>query len=75
MTTDLDGHLTKVSANFTARSMVALDAAAEITGDNHTVCLNRAVQAYAFLVKTFADGGKVEIVNPATGERNELELL
>lgn len=48
--TDL-GPLTKVSINFLEKSMEALEAAAEQTGDNRTDTLNRAIQAYARVVQ------------------------
>jgi hypothetical protein len=39
------GPLTKVSANFIAKSVEALTAAAELTGDTQTDTLNRAIPA------------------------------
>lgn len=75
MTTPALGPLTKVSANFTQRSVIALEAASEISGDNQTDCLNRAIQLYAYITKVHADGERVVIVNPATGTREVLELL
>ncbi len=75
MTTSTLGPITKVSANFTERSVIAMEVAAEVTGDTQTDCLNRAIQIYAYISKVFADGEKIEIVNPTTGKREELELL
>jgi hypothetical protein len=50
------GPLTKVSVNFTARSVIALDAAAANTGESRTDTINRAVQLYAAVVAGHAGG-------------------
>lgn len=56
MTTPAIGPLTKLSANITDRSRMALEAAAEQTGDTQTDTVNRAIQLYAFVVKLHAKG-------------------
>lgn len=50
------GPLTKVSANFIGKSVDALDAAAEQTGDSRTDALNRAIQLYARIVQLDSHG-------------------
>lgn len=73
MTASTIDPLTKVSANFTERAMIALAVAAEVTGDTHTDCLNRAIQVYALVVRRIDDGGKLQFI-AVGGEIDELEL-
>lgn len=73
MSAPAPGPLTKVSANFTERSLIALEAAAQLSGDNEADCLNRAIQVYALVVKTIAGGGHVRCVD-AAGVPEVLEL-
>lgn len=68
-------NLIKVSANLTARSMAALEAASATTGDNETDTLNRAIQVYAYVSKVMAEGKVVLVVDPSTGARQRLVLL
>jgi hypothetical protein len=68
------GPLTKVSANFLPRSMVALEAAAELSGDNHTDCLNRAIQVYAYVEQLRVEGKELQVVDPETGVVERLEF-
>ena len=68
------GPPTKVSANFCERAMIALEVAAELSGDNHTDCLNRAIQVYAYMEKLRVDGKHVQVVDPATGVVEKLEF-
>ena len=63
-----------MSANFLPRAMIALDAAAEVTGDTQTDCLNRAIQVYAYVEKLRADGKEIHVVDPATGVTEKLEF-
>jgi hypothetical protein len=74
MTVATLGPLTKVSANFTQRSVIALEAAAEISGDTQTDCLNRAVQLYAFIEKARAEGKTMLFHDPSTGGYETVEL-
>lgn len=67
--------LTRVTANFVPRAMVALDVAVEVTGDTRTDCLNRAIQVYALIVRCDQLGELVFIENPTTGERQRVVLL
>lgn len=70
-----DTPMTKVSANFTPRSVIALDAAAEITGDSKTEALNRSVQVYAYLMKLEKEGRLLFVEDPTAGTRQRLLFL
>ncbi len=67
--------LTKVSANFVRRSVVALQAASEITGDNQTDVLNRSIQLYAYIMKMVDEGKLILIDDPSAGTRERLTLV
>jgi len=67
--------LTKISANFVNRAVVALELASEITGDNQTDVLNRSVQVYAYITKMIDDGKLIFMEDPATGAKERLVLL
>jgi len=67
--------LTKVSANFVNRSLIALELASEVTGDNQTDVLNRSVQLYAYIMKAVEDGKLIFIEDPRTGAKERLVLL
>lgn len=67
--------LTKVSANFVPRAVVAMEIASELTQDNQTDVLNRAVQLYAYLMKAEADGKLIFTEDPRTGAKERLVLL
>lgn len=67
--------ITKISANFIARAMEALDQAAELTGDSRTDVLNRSVQVYAYLCAQMEQGKLVVVEDPATGERERIVFL
>jgi hypothetical protein len=56
--------LTKVSANFVPRSVAALEMASEVTGDNQTDVINRAVQLYAYISKMVENGSLIFVENP-----------
>jgi hypothetical protein len=59
--------ITKVCANCTARTMVALKAAADLTGDSETDTINRAVQLYAAIVACHEAGSARIKVESKTG--------
>ncbi|WP_030434921.1 hypothetical protein [Actinoplanes subtropicus] len=64
--------LTKVSANFQRRAVVAMEVASEVTGDSRTDVLNRAVQFYAYLVKKAEEGMLFFVEDPETGARERV---
>lgn len=51
--------LTKLTVNLTSRSYASLNRAAEISGDNKTDTVNRALQLYAVALSYVKDGQKV----------------
>lgn len=67
--------LTKVSANLTPRSMVALQIASDLTHDNQTDVLNRSVQIYAYFSKLEAEGKLLFAEDPRTGAKERIVLL
>ncbi len=67
--------LTRVTANFTPRAVVALNDASTITGDNKTDTLNKSVQIYAFLMKVTGEGKDVIIEDPKARTRERLQFL
>lgn len=46
-----DGELTKLTVNITQTNAQALHRASEVSGDNRTDCVNRAIALYAFLLE------------------------
>lgn len=52
--------LVKVSADFTPKSVAALEAAAEMAGNNQTDTINRAVQIYAYLTDLRQQGYTIQ---------------
>jgi hypothetical protein len=67
--------LTKISANLVPRAVVALQQATEVTGDNATDVLNRAIQLYAYIAKAIDEGKLVFIEDAKAGDRERLVLL
>jgi hypothetical protein len=67
--------LTKISANFVPRAIQALDLAGALTGDTRTDVLNRAVQAYAYLVKMMNEGNLLFVENPTTNAKERIVFL
>jgi len=61
MSSDLT-ELTRLTVNLTARSVVALNAAAEIEELSKTDTVNRALQVWALLLKEQADGAEIHLL-------------
>jgi hypothetical protein len=51
--------LTRLTANLVPRASAALALSIELSGDSKTDTVNRALQAYAFLLSIIRDGGGV----------------
>lgn len=66
------GVLERVTVNLTARAARALELATKLTGDSKTDTINRALQIYAFLEETSAEGGAIYV---REGKGTELERL
>lgn len=69
------GDLRRLTVNLVPRAVISLNYATEVTGDNDTDTVNRALQLYAYITKVSEDGGLVFIEHPATGLRERLILL
>jgi hypothetical protein len=65
MDTDVSD-LTKLSVNLVPRALVALQLAAQTTGNSQTDTVNRALQIYAYLVSERAQGRHV-LTSPSVG--------
>lgn len=67
-----NGPLERVTVNLVARASRALQKVVDLTGDNKTDAINRAVQVYAYLEEIEAAGGDVYI---RPSKDAELQLL
>lgn len=56
--------LTRLTVNLTRRSVVAFEAAAGIEGLSKTDTVNRALQAWAYLLKRTQDGAVLKLHQP-----------
>ncbi|MGW1449636.1 hypothetical protein ACWCO3_15300 [Micromonospora sp. NPDC002411] len=67
--------LVRVTVNLTPRSYSALERASELTGDNRTDTINRALLVYS-LIKELSDqgGGSLTILNN-DGEKERIHIL
>jgi len=54
--------LTRLTVNLTARAVAALNAAAEIEQLSKTDTVNRALQAWAYLLHERAEGAEIHLV-------------
>ncbi|MGH3282868.1 MAG: hypothetical protein ACRDNW_27585, partial [Trebonia sp.] len=55
------GPLERVTVNLAPRASRALELATRLTGDSKTDTINRALQVYAFLEETTANGGALYV--------------
>jgi hypothetical protein len=67
--------LVRVTVNLTQRAYSALERASDLTGDNRTDTINRALLVYA-LIQDLTDqgGGTLTIVNQS-GEKERIHIL
>jgi len=65
----------QITINLTPRSRAAANVTTEITGDNLTDTVNRAVQIYAYLMKLDGDGVLLFAEKPVDGSRERLVFL
>lgn len=56
-------NLTKLTVNLTARSHTSLERAVEISGDNKTDTVNRALQLYAVALTYVKDGQRMAFLD------------
>lgn len=71
---DVRMSLQRITVNFTPRTVVALAAAMEQSGDSQTDTINHAVQMYAFFMGTINEG-KTIILEDEDGTRNIIEFI
>lgn len=69
------GSTARVTVNLTARSTKALEEAVAATGDTQTDVINRALQVYAFLESSMAQGDRVYLENAERQERERLRFF
>ncbi|XVV16198.1 hypothetical protein ACQP2X_18130 [Actinoplanes sp. CA-131856] len=68
------GGLTRVTVNLTAKSMQALDALTELTLDNRTDTINRALQVSELLQRAAGEGQQIEL-RSADGTVRRIQIL
>lgn len=60
----MSGNLRKLTVNLVPRAVDALQAASNMTGDNRTDTVNRALQIYAYLMEqTLLEGRRLQSVD------------
>lgn len=64
----------RLTVNLTARSVAAVELAAELTGELKTDTINRALQLYSYVMHTISEGGAV-YVQEKDGEMMKLKFL
>ena len=67
--------LTRVTANFVPQAMADLEEAAGLEELSYTDALNRAVRAYALLVRERKAGSRLWLQRPGTKTMAEVEFL
>lgn len=70
----MSSELTRLTVNLIPKAAAALDEAVELSGDSRTDTINRAVQAYAFMLKAHQGGGFYVRQGPG-GELFRVEFL
>ncbi len=70
------GPLTRVTVNFTQRSMLALDSAVRKSGDTRTDTINRAIQVYDLVQDVLKRGdGRSLLIKYPNGECERLLMM
>lgn len=67
--------LTRLTVNLTPRAAAALDRAAELSGDNRTDTINRALSVYAWIEGVRADGGAIYVRQAGDTEVKQLVIF
>jgi hypothetical protein len=70
-----NGPLERVTVNLTSRSSQALQIVADLTGDTKTDIINRALQIYAWLQESTANGGSIQVRESADAEPLLLKIF
>lgn len=66
--------LERVTVNLVPRAVQSLTLAVELTGDSKTDTINRALQAYAYLLHVHHEGGSI-LARDKDGVTNRIEFL
>jgi uncharacterized protein (DUF1778 family) len=67
--------LARLTINLTPRAAAALTLAANITGENRTDTVNRALQFYAYAEQVISAGGTVLVREPGTDELTVVKFM
>jgi hypothetical protein len=67
--------LERVTVNLAPRSVAALDALVQLTGDTKTDAINKALQVYSYLQGLMHDGGALYVRETAGGEMERLRFF
>lgn len=67
--------LTRLTVNLTPKAAQALEQAVVVTGDSKTDTVNRALQAYAYIVNITQNGGDLYIRDGGQAELQRLTLI
>lgn len=65
----------RVCVNLTPRGRKARDEVMWLTGDSMTSCVNRAILAYADIVKVLMGGGTVSVQESPDASTQELKII
>ncbi len=67
--------LEKVTVNLTKRSVEALDALVESTGETKTDAINKALQVYAFIQQQLDSGGALYVKDADSDQAERLRIF
>lgn len=67
--------LERVTVNLTARASRSLDELVELTGDNKTDSINRALSVYAYIERTIRNGGTLLVQEERGTEPKQLVIF
>jgi hypothetical protein len=67
--------LERVTVNLSGRSVAALDALVQLTGDTKTDSINKALQVYSYVRQLMHDGGRLYARETPQGEAERLHIF
>jgi hypothetical protein len=65
----------RITINLGPRAGAALHELMEMTGDNKTDAVNRAIQVYAYVQRVIETGGAILIREPGSEDAERLKIL
>lgn len=74
MTTSRQNQLTKFTVNLVPKAVASLQEAAQLGGISRSDVVNRALQAYVFLLREQEDGAQI-LLRDKTGDVNVVRFL